>query len=61
MLPERCVLELAEALEQAYRLALAVEERTTEPAMKTTATALLGVLDQARASLLRPTASPRVG
>ncbi len=61
MLPERRVLELAEALERAYRLALAMEERNTDPSLRTTTATLLGVLDQARASLLRATASPRVG
>lgn len=61
MLPERRVLELAEALEQAYRLALAMEERSTDPSLKHTASTLVGVLDQARASLLRSTARPRVG
>lgn len=61
MLPERRALELAEALEQAYRLALVLDERNTDPSLKTTASALLGVLDQARAALVRATASPRVG
>ena len=61
MLPERRVLELAEALEQAYRLALSVEESATEPPMKATASTLLGVLDRARASLVCLTTRPRVG
>lgn len=60
MLPERRVIELAEALEQAYRLALTLENGAKEPSVKSTATALLGVLDQARASLLRHH-SPRAG
>jgi hypothetical protein len=65
-------MELAEMLERAYRLALAVEALTTEEgrtasadglAISAMASELLGVLDQARASLLRPsvqtTAIPR--
>lgn len=64
MLPEPGALELAEALERAYRLALAVEALAAEmdlaaagQAISVMATELLGVLDQARASLLRPTSS----
>lgn len=68
MRPEPCVLELAEALERAYRLALAVETLATErgsasegQAISGMASELLGVLDQARASLLRPSTSSRTG
>lgn len=60
-------LQLAEALERAYRLALAVqtladdgasEAPGSDPDMAVMATELLGVLDQARASMLRPGAPP---
>lgn len=61
-------LELAEALERAYRLALAVEALAADrgsasegQAISVTAMELLGVLDQARASLLRPTTRSRTG
>lgn len=66
-------LQLAEALERAYRLALAVQTLAdggasdatrNEPEMAVMATELLGVLDQARASMLRPgthTAQARAG
>ena len=62
MPPGPDVLRLAEALERAYRLALAVEalanardDSGEDPAIAVMATELLGVLDQARASMLRPT------
>ncbi|WP_332745709.1 hypothetical protein [Hydrogenophaga sp.] len=65
MPPEHRTWELAEALERAYRLALAVDERAadggtvcTEPAMGTLTAELLSVIDQARASLLRPRHDP---
>lgn len=70
MRPEPGALELAETLERAYRLALAVEALAAEehgaasadgPAISVMAAELLGVLDQARASLLRPTTSSRTG
>lgn len=58
---ERCTLELAEALERAYRLALVVDELAadscpfcTDAAIGALAAELLCVIDQARASLLRP-------
>ena len=61
MQPDPDVLQLAEALEQAYRLALAVEALAAsggadgdEPAIAAMTTELLGVLDRARASMLRP-------
>lgn len=63
-------LELAEALERAYRLALAlaVEALAADrgsasegQAISVTAMELLGVLDQARASLLRLTTRSRTG
>ncbi len=61
MQPEPDALRLAEALERAYRLALNVEALAVhredggeEPAIAAMATELLGVLDQARASMLRP-------
>lgn len=61
MPPERCTLELAEALERAYRLALRVDELAADsgpfcadPAIGALAAELLSVIDQARASLLRP-------
>ena len=61
MHPEPCPLELAEALERAYRLALAVDELMgecgtvdTREAMREAVAALLGEVDQARASLMRP-------
>lgn len=61
MQPGPDVLQLAEALERAYRLALAVEALAThgdgdgeDAAIAGVATELLGVLDQARASMLRP-------
>lgn len=64
MSPGPDALALAEALERAYRLALAVEALAAErdlaaagQAISVMATELLGVLDQARASLLRPTSS----
>lgn len=59
MPPERCTLELAEALERAYRLALAVDTLAADPSTGGTGTAmgavtseLLSVIDLARASLL---------
>jgi hypothetical protein len=70
MQTEPGALELAEALERAYQLALAVEALAAEedgaasvdgPAISVMAAELLGVLDQARASLLRPTSSSRTG
>jgi hypothetical protein len=68
MRPELGALELAEALEQAYRLALSVEALATGrasaakgQAISVTSKELLDVLDQARASLLRPSASSRTG
>ncbi len=68
MQTEPGVLELAEALERAYRLALAVEALATDrrsasegQAISVMAAELLGVLDQARASLLRPSTSSRTG
>ncbi|MDR7096790.1 hypothetical protein [Hydrogenophaga laconesensis] len=61
MQPEPDVLQLAEALERAYRLALAVEalaprggDDGEDPSITRVANELLGVLDQARASMLRP-------
>jgi hypothetical protein len=68
MQTEPSALELAEALERAYRLALAVEALATDrcsasegQAISVMAAELLGVLDQARASLLRPGTSSRTG
>ena len=66
MRPDPGALDLAEALERAYRLALAVEALAAGPAserqtISVMATELLGVLDQARASMLRPTTSSRTG
>ena len=64
MPPDPDALRLAEALERAYRLALAVEALAADrddggedPAIAVMANELLGVLDQARASMLRPTAA----
>ncbi len=61
MQPQPDALRLAEALERAYGLALAVEALAAdreddgeEPAIAAMAGELLGVLDQARASMLRP-------
>lgn len=67
MPPGPDALALAEALERAYRLALAVEALAAGPtasegqAILVVATELLGVLDQARASMLRPSTSSRTG
>jgi hypothetical protein len=67
MPPGPDALALAEALEQAYRLALAVEALAAGPtvpegqAISVMVTELLGVLDQARASMLRPSTRSRIG
>lgn len=67
MSPGPDVLALAEDLERAYRLALAVEALAAGPtasegqAISVMATELLGVLDQARASMLRPGTRSRTG
>lgn len=66
MSPGPDALALAEALERAYRLALAVEALADGPAshdqaISVMASELLGVLDQARASMLRPSSSSRTG
>ncbi|WP_066269311.1 hypothetical protein [Hydrogenophaga palleronii] len=59
------ILPLAEALERAYRLALAMEALAKTPAdraaLSATASELLGVLDRARASMLRPGANRPAG
>ena len=64
MQPDPDALRLAEALEQAYRLALAVEALAAgracdgeQPAIAVMAHELLGVIDHARASMLRPTST----
>lgn len=64
MQPGPDALRLAEALERAYRLALAVEalavrreDDSDDPTIAVMATELLGVLDRARASMLRPTSA----
>lgn len=66
MQPDPDAQRLAEALERAYRLALAVEalaagrqDAGEDPAIAVMATELLGVLDVARASMLRPMAARR--
>lgn len=63
MPPDPDALALAEALERAYRLALAVEALAAPESqvISVMATELLGVLDQARASMLRPSTSSRTG
>lgn len=63
MPPDLTTLALAEALERAYRLALAVEALAAPKGqvISVMATELLGVLDQARASMLRPSTSKRTG
>lgn len=63
MPPDADALALAETLERAYRLALAVEALAGPEGqvISVMATELLGVLDQARASMLRPSTSSRTG
>lgn len=66
MPPESCPLELAEALERAYGLALAVDALLGEggtadarEAMREAVAALLGEVDLARAALMRPPRNSR--
>lgn len=63
---ESSALTLAEALERAYRLALTVETLAGQAeapaegiALAVVASELLGVLDHARASMLRPIGADR--